>query len=48
MRRPVELPSRLAVLLFCAVLLIGLVYAEGWTWPLRLAAVMIPVSYLVG
>jgi hypothetical protein len=48
MRRPIDMPSRLAVLLVCAATLIGLVYAEGWTWPLRVAAVMIPVSYLIG
>jgi hypothetical protein len=48
MRRPIEMPPRLTVLLVCAATLIGLVYAEGWTWPLRVAAVMIPVSYLIG
>lgn len=48
MRYPVAIPPRLAILLVCAATLIGLVYAEGWTWPLRVAAVMIPVSYLIG
>jgi hypothetical protein len=48
MRRRIELPPRIAILAICAVLLVGLVIAEGWTWPLRIAAVMIPVSYLVG
>jgi len=36
------------VLIFCVVALVGLVYAEGWIWPLKAAAVMIPVSFLVG
>jgi hypothetical protein len=25
-----------------------LVYVEGWIWPLKAAAVMIPVSLLIG
>jgi hypothetical protein len=25
-----------------------LVFAEGWTWPLKAAACMIPVSLLIG
>jgi len=48
MRRPIEIPPRSAVLLLCAAALVGLVFAEGWTWPLKAAAVMIPVSYLIG
>jgi hypothetical protein len=48
MRRPIAMPPRHAVLILCAALLVGLVFAEGWTWPLKLAAVMIPVSYLIG
>jgi hypothetical protein len=48
MRRRFEMPPRSAALLLCAATLLGLVYAEGWTWPLKLAAVMIPVSYLIG
>ena len=39
---------RHAVLIACVVALAGLVYAEGWIWPLKAAAVMIPVSFLVG
>ncbi|HJU15875.1 MAG TPA: hypothetical protein VJ770_05355 [Stellaceae bacterium] len=34
-------------LVMCAAALLGLVYAEGWIWPLKIAAVMIPVSILV-
>jgi hypothetical protein len=48
MRRHIEFPPRAAILVLCAATLIGLVYAEGWIWPLKLAAVMIPVSYLIG
>jgi hypothetical protein len=48
MRRRIEMPPRNVLLVFCAVTLVGLVLAEGWTWPLKLAAVMLPVSYLVG
>jgi hypothetical protein len=30
------------------VTLLALVYAEGWIWPLKAAACMVPVSILVG
>jgi hypothetical protein len=39
---------RHAVLIACVAALAGLVYAEGWIWPLKAAAVMIPVSFVVG
>jgi len=48
MRYRLEIPPRHAVLIACAAALVGLVYAEGWVWPLKAAAVMIPVSLLVG
>jgi hypothetical protein len=48
MRYRIEIPARQAVLIVCAMALVGLVYAEGWVWPLKAAAVMIPVSFLVG
>jgi hypothetical protein len=48
MRYRIEIPLRQAVLIVCTVALVGLVYAEGWVWPLKAAAVMIPVSFLVG
>jgi hypothetical protein len=48
MRRRIEIPPRHAVLIACAVALAGLVYAEGWIWPLKAAALMIPVTLLVG
>ncbi|HEV2098023.1 MAG TPA: hypothetical protein VGR45_03755 [Stellaceae bacterium] len=44
----IKVPPRFAVLIACSVVLAGLVYAEGWVWPLKAAAVMIPVSALVG
>jgi hypothetical protein len=48
MRRRIEIPPHHAVLIVCAAALVALVYAEGWIWSLKLAAVMIPVSLLIG
>lgn len=48
MRRRIEIPPRHAVLVLCAGTLAALVYIEGWIWPLKLAAFMIPVSLLIG
>jgi hypothetical protein len=48
MRYPIDMPPRHAVLILCTLVLLALVYAEGWTWPLKAAACMIPVSLLVG
>jgi hypothetical protein len=48
MRYPFEIPSRYVMLFVCAAVLFGLVHAEGWIWPLKAVAVMIPVSFLVG
>jgi hypothetical protein len=39
---------RYAVLIGCIAALAALVHAEGWIWPLKAAAVMIPVSFLAG
>lgn len=47
MRYRMILPPRHTLLIVCAAALVGLVYAEGWIWPLKAAAVMIPVSFLV-
>jgi hypothetical protein len=47
-RYPIEIPPRDAVLILCTVALLALVCAEGWIWPLKAAACMIPVSLLVG
>jgi hypothetical protein len=48
MRRRIKISPRHAVLIACAAALVGMVYAGGWTWPLKAAAVLIPVSFLVG
>ena len=48
MRRRIVIPPRHAVLIVCAAALAGLVYAEGWIWPLKAAAVMNPVTFLIG
>jgi hypothetical protein len=48
MRRRIEIPPQDLILVLCAASLAGLVYVEGWIWPLKVAAVMIPVSLLVG
>jgi len=48
MRRRIEIPPHELMLVLSAAGLLGLVYAEGWIWPLKMAAVMIPVSLLVG
>lgn len=47
MRYRFELRLREATLVACVVALAVLVYAEGWIWPLKMAAVMIPVSLLI-
>jgi hypothetical protein len=46
-RRRIELRPYFIVLVVCAAALVGLVHAEGWIWPLKAAAVMIPVSILI-
>jgi hypothetical protein len=48
MRSPIEIPAYYAALIVCAVTLLVLVHAEGWIWPLKAAACMIPVSLLIG
>jgi hypothetical protein len=48
MRNRIEIQPRHAVLIVCTLVLCGLVFAEGWTWPLGAAALMIPVSLLLG
>jgi hypothetical protein len=45
---PIEIPPFYAALIVCTVALLALVYAEGWIWPLKAAACMIPVSLLIG
>lgn len=41
-------PARHAALLGCAFAVAALVSVEGWIWPLKAAAIMIPVSLIVG
>jgi hypothetical protein len=41
-------PAVLHRAIVCTLTLLALVYAGGWTWPLKAAAVMIPVSLLIG
>ena len=48
MRYHFEIRLREATLIACAAVLVALVYEEGWIWPLKAAAVMIPVSLLIG
>jgi hypothetical protein len=48
MRHRVEIGLREATLIACTAALAALVYAEGWIWPLKAVAVMIPVSLLIG
>lgn len=48
MRRRIEIGPYLLVLVICTATLLGLVRTEGWIWPLKGAAVMIPVSILIG
>ncbi|HKS88578.1 MAG TPA: hypothetical protein VJR70_03980 [Stellaceae bacterium] len=47
MRRRFEIRLHDATLIACAAALAALVYAEGWIWPLKAAAVLIPVSLLI-
>ena len=48
MRYRFEIGPREAALICCSAALVALVYAEGWIWPLKAVAVMIPVSLLIG
>ncbi len=48
MRYRIEILPRHAMLFVCVAALLVLVYVEGWIWPLKAAAFMIPVSLLVG
>lgn len=47
MRHHFEIHMREATLIACAAALALLVYAEGWIWPLKAAAVLIPVSLMI-
>lgn len=47
MRYRFEIGPREATLILCTAALAALVYTEGWIWPLKAAAVMIPLSLLI-
>jgi hypothetical protein len=47
MRYRFEIGPREATLIACTATLAALVYVEGWIWPLKAVAVMIPVSLLI-
>lgn len=47
MRKRYRIGPRHAALILCTCALVALVYAEGWIWPLKAAAVMIPLTLLV-
>ena len=46
-RQRIEIHAFEAALVLCAVALVALVYAEGWIWPLKAAAVVLPLTLLV-
>jgi hypothetical protein len=48
MRNRFEIGVYELLLVGCAAALAALVYTEGWIWPLKAAAVIIPVSLLIG
>lgn len=48
MKHRLEIGLHEAAIVCCAVVLAALVYAEGWIWPLRAAAVVLPISLLIG
>jgi hypothetical protein len=47
MRYRFEITLRETTLVLCTAALAALVYSEGWIWPLKAAALMIPVSLLI-
>ncbi len=47
MKHRVEIHAFEAALVLCAAALVALVYIEGWIWPLKAAAVVLPITLLV-
>jgi hypothetical protein len=47
MRYRFEIGPREATLILCTATLAMLVYVEGWIWPLKAVAVIIPMSLLI-
>jgi len=48
MRKHFQIGPLELALAACLATLAVLVYAEGWIWPLKAAALMIPVTLLIG
>jgi hypothetical protein len=49
MQRPIlPISPHQATLVACTVVLAVLVYTEGWIWPLKAAAIVIPISLFAG
>ena len=48
MRRHFRIGPYEFALAACLATLAVLVYAEGWIWPLKAAALMIPVTLVIG
>jgi hypothetical protein len=48
MKHRFEISWYVVSVVLCAATLAVLVNAEGWIWPLQAAAVLIPVSLLIG
>ena len=48
MRHRLQIGPRDAALVLCTLALVALVSSEGWIWPLKAAALIIPLSLLVG
>jgi hypothetical protein len=45
MKRDIDIPPHKAMLVLCTIALFLLVQAAGWTLPLRVAAMAIPVAF---
>jgi hypothetical protein len=48
MRYRFRLRPQHLVVLACVAAIVVLVYSEGWTWPLKAAAMVLPIAVLVG
>ena len=48
MRKGFQFGPHEVALAACLAALAMPVYAEGWIWPLKAAAIMIPVTLLIG
>jgi hypothetical protein len=48
MRSLIAIQHYYTILLLCTLALLALVYDEGWIWPLKAAASIIPILFLTG